>query len=129
MVLFIFLHTLSFPARPPAHTFLSSGALCQVLKARGKSRSCPEPEEQLQCKPAELTQSPRATHMHYSNQSILNHPDTLDIWVSVSSLPSPPVFSSRVFPFSPGSASLRILRSHSCVELLQCNYFVICFHI
>lgn len=29
--------------------------------------------------------------MHYSNQSTLDHADTLDIWVSVSSTPSPSV--------------------------------------
>lgn len=57
----------------------------------GESCLCPGPAEQLQSKPAKLTQSPRVSHTHYSNQSILDHPDTLDIWVSVSSLPSPSV--------------------------------------
>ena len=37
---------------------LSLVALCQTVKARGKSCLCPGPEEQLHCKPAKLTRSP-----------------------------------------------------------------------
>lgn len=60
-------------------------ALCQTVEAMGGLRLNSRPEQQLQSKPAKLTGSPWASHMHYSNQSILDHPDTLDIWVSVFS--------------------------------------------
>lgn len=46
--------------------------------------NCSGHEEQLQFKPDKLTLSLWISHMHYSNQSTLDHPDTLDIWVSVS---------------------------------------------
>lgn len=58
---------------------------------------CPGPEEQLQHKPAKLTWSPWASHMHYSNQSILDHPDTLDIWGLCILLAVPICFTSPVF--------------------------------
>lgn len=78
---------------------LSLVALCQTVMARGESCLCPGPKEQLQRKPAKLTRSLWASHMHYSNQSILDHPDTLDIWVSVSSSPSPSVSPPPFFEF------------------------------
>lgn len=83
-----------FPVLP-----VSLVALCQTMKSRGESCLRPGPEEQLQHKPAKLTRSPRASHKHYSNQSILDHPDTLDIWVSVSSSPSPSVSPPPFFDF------------------------------
>lgn len=76
---------------------LSPVALCQTVKTKGESRLHPGPEEQLRSKPAKLTRSPWASLMHYSNQSILDHPDTSDIWVSVSYSPSPSVSPPSVF--------------------------------
>lgn len=68
----------------PTFSFCAA-ALCQTVEAMGGLRLNSRPEQQLQSKPAKLTRSPWASHMHYSNQSILDHPDTLDIWVSVFS--------------------------------------------
>lgn len=87
--------------------------------AKGESCLYPGPEEQLQHKPAKLTQSPWASHMHYSNQSILDLPDTLDIWVSVSSLPSPSVSPSTFFRIPPRYSSQWIPRSHSCFSRVR----------
>lgn len=83
----------------PAPFSLSVCPLSNCEGWGGESCLCPGPEEQLQHKPAKLTRSPWASHMHYSNQSILDHPDTLDIWGLCILLAVPICFTSPVFFF------------------------------
>lgn len=104
----------------PAPFSLSVCPLSNCEGWGGESCLCPGPEEQLQHKPAKLTRSPWASHMHYSNQSILDHPDTLDIWGLCILLAVPICFTSPVFFFffwvSPCFPSQWILRFHSCLS-------------
>lgn len=73
--------------------------------------------------------------MHYSNQSTLDHPDTLDIWVSVSSSPSPSVSPPPFFKFlllsisvDPSFSQLPLFGKKKLAEISY-NYFVACLHI
>lgn len=96
----------SFPLFPLS---LSSCPLSNRESQQGRALPLPSTEEQLECKPAKLTPSPWDSHTHYSNQSLLDHPDTLDIWVSVSSLLSPsvsppPFFKIFLLSISVGSS-------------------------
>ena len=119
----------------PAPFSLSVCPLSNCEGWGGESCLCPGPEEQLQHKPAKLTRSPWASHMHYSNQSILDHPDTLDIWGLCILLAVPICFTSPVFFFFLSFSLLSISVDSSlsqlplCSERLAENFYVTCFHI